>query len=79
MKSWLIYWGARMQQIACSFPRPGIQVCLAETVHAAWRKLGMTQMSLGAAVIFDLSTTLRSQVVFKIAKSHITLSGKSTS
>ena len=62
IKSWLIYWGARMQQIAASFERPGIQVCLAETVHAAWKKLGMTSMSLGAAVLFDLSTSLRSQV-----------------
>jgi len=57
-----------MQQIAASFERPGIQVCLAETVHAAWKKLGMTSMSLGAAVIFDLTTALRSQVVLFMVK-----------
>lgn len=56
-----------MQQIAACFVRCNIGVCLAETVHAAWLQLGMTKLSLGAAVLFDLSAALRSQVFFTMA------------
>ena len=62
IKNSLVYWGARMQQIAASFSRCNIGVCLAKTVHASWLQLGMIKTSLGGAVLCDLSATIRSQV-----------------
>ena len=62
MKGWLGYWGARIQQIANAFKRCEIKVCLAETVHASWGFLGGTQKTIGGALLFDLTSAIRSQV-----------------
>ena len=62
LKSWLIYWGARIQQIANSFKRCDIKVCLAETVHASWGFLGGADRTVGGALLFDLTLAIRAQV-----------------
>jgi hypothetical protein len=63
IENWLVYWGARMHQIAECFPRPDDRACLAESIHGKWFKIGGVGLSVGGAAAFDYVEAVQVQVL----------------
>jgi hypothetical protein len=62
--SWLLYWGARMHQIAKCFVDSSERCNLSEAVHGRWFKTGGTNLSIGGAAAFDIVEAIQAQVNF---------------
>lgn len=61
---WLVYWAARIHQVAHCFTRCGEKCNLSETVHASWAKRGGYGLSVGGSFAFDIVASIQVQVSF---------------
>ena len=53
-----------MPQIWHAFPRSNEVTDLSETVHARWFHTGGTRLSAGQCLLFDLTESIQSQVLY---------------